>query len=213
MIFKDRLDAGRQLAKELIAFSDSKNVIVIGLARGGVILAAEIAAALHLPMDIIVVRKIGAPGNEELALGAICESGEGVFNESLVSFLGVSQEYLEKEVERQRILINERLALYRGHGCPLSVQDKTVILVDDGIATGASIRVAIQSLRSLRVKKLVLAVPVAAPDSLQKIEKEVDRVVCLYRPSFFESVGSFYEVFNQTTDAEIVTLAKRNYSN
>lgn len=213
MIFKDRLDAGRQLAKELIAFSDSKNVIVIGLARGGVILAAEIAAALHLPMDIIVVRKIGAPGNEELALGAICESGEGVFNESLVSFLGVSQEYLEKEVERQRTLIKERLALYRGHGCPLSVQDKTVILVDDGIATGASIRVAIQSLRSLGVKKLVLAVPVAAPDSLQKIEKEVDRVVCLYRPSFFESVGSFYEVFNQTTDAEIVTLAKRNYSN
>jgi putative phosphoribosyl transferase len=211
MIFKDRSDAGRQLAEELIAFCDCKDLIVIGLARGGVIVAAEIAAALHVPLNVIVVRKIGAPGNEELALGAISESGEGVFNESLVSLLGVSRDYLQREVDRQRALIKERLSLYRSHASPLDVQNKTVILVDDGIATGASMRVAIHSLRSSGVKTLVLAVPVAAPDSLQKIEKEVDQVVCLYSPSFFESVGSFYEVFDQTTDAEIITLARRNY--
>jgi putative phosphoribosyl transferase len=206
MLFNDRHDAGRQLAPLLSKYKDRKDVIVLGLARGGVVTAFEVASGLNVPLNVIVVRKVGAPGNEELALGAIAEQGAGIFNEQLIAVLGVSHEYLKKEVERQKKILKERLALYRGKSPPPVIEGKTVILVDDGIATGASMRVAIQSVRAAGAKKIILAVPVAAPDSLRKMEKEVDEVDCLSSPSFFEAVGQFYKAFAQTSDEEVMRL-------
>lgn len=206
MLFKDRRDAGIKLVSPLSHYKDHKDVIVLGLARGGMVTASEVALGLHVPLNVLVVRKIGAPGNEELALGAIAEHTEGIFNENLVGILGVSSDYLKKEVERQKKILNNRLELYRGKSPAPELKGKIVILVDDGIATGASMRVAIQSVRNAGAKKIVLAVPVAAPDSLSKIAQEVDEVVCLYTPVFFEAVGGFYRVFDQTSDEEVIHL-------
>lgn len=206
MLFKDRRDAGRQLVPKLEKYKGHKDVIVMGLARGGMVTAAEVAEGLDVPLNVVVVRKIGAPGNEELAVGAIAEHGEGIFNENLIDVLGVSREYLKREVERQREILKDRLELYRGKSPAPELKGKIVILVDDGIATGASIRVAIKSMREAKVKKIVLAVPVAAPDSLHKISQEVDETVCLYSPAFFEAVGEFYREFDQTSDDEVIRL-------
>jgi putative phosphoribosyl transferase len=206
MLFKNRRDAGKKLAVQLSKYKDSKNVIALGLARGGMVTASEVASALNVPLNVVVVRKIGAPNNEELALGAIAEHGEGIFNEHLLGILGVSPDYLKKEVERQKKILKERLSLYRGKSPAPDLKGKTVILVDDGIATGASMRIAIKSVRDAGAKKIVLAVPVAAPDSLDKIAKEVDEVVCLSSPVFFEAVGSFYQEFDQTSDEEVIHL-------
>ncbi|HEY5259043.1 MAG TPA: phosphoribosyltransferase [Rhabdochlamydiaceae bacterium] len=206
MAFKDRYDGGKQLVERLTKYKGDKDALVLGLARGGVITASAVAAGLHLPLNVVVVRKIGAPGEEELALGAIAETGEGIFNEHLISLLGVSSDYLKREIEKQKNIVKVRLSRYRSN-CPASeLKGKTVILVDDGIATGASMRVAIQWAKSEGAKKIVLAVPVAAPDSLKSMEKEVDEVVCLFSPVYFEAVGSFYKFFDQTEDAEIIRL-------
>jgi putative phosphoribosyl transferase len=209
MLFKDRQDAGRQLVPQLTKYKDQKDVLVLGLARGGMVVAYEVASGLNIPLNVVIVRKIGAPGHEELALGAIAEHGEGVFNEELIGILGVSQDDLKKEVERQKKILKSRLDLYRGNSPAPSIKGKTVILVDDGIATGASIRVAIKSVSDAGAKKIVLAVPVAAPDSMRKIQKEVDEVVCLSSPLFFEAVGGFYRAFEQTSDEEVVHLLSR----
>lgn len=210
MLFKDRRDAGRQLLPPLGKYKDQKDVIILGLARGGVVTAYEVASGLNAPLNVIVVRKIGAPSNEELALGAIAEHGEGIFNEQLIGILGVSPDFLKKAIEREKKILKERLDLYRGNSPELIIKGKTVILVDDGIATGASMRVAIQSVRDAGAKKIVLAVPVAAPDSLRKIAKEVDEVVCLSSPIFFEAVGAFYKAFEQTSDEEVIHLLARS---
>ncbi len=212
MLFNDRHDAGKQLAEQLKKYKDRKDVIVLGLTRGGVFTAFEIASGLKIPLNVVVVKKIGAPGNPELALGAIAELGNGVFNEHLIGLLGVSREYLASEVERQKMVVKERLDLYRGNMEAPEIRGKTVILVDDGIATGASMRAAIESVRAGKAKKIVLAVPVASPDSLQNIEKEVDEVVCLDTPVFFEAVGNCYRLFDQTTDEEIVRLLSKIHS-
>lgn len=206
MLFNDRSDAGRQLALQLKKYHSLQGVIVLGLTRGGVITASEIARSLHLPLNVVVVRKIGAPGNPELALGAVGEMGDGVFNEHLIGLLGVSREYLAVEVEKEKQIVKKRLALYRGDTQAPVLKEKVVILVDDGIATGASMRAAIKSVRSSGAQRVVLAVPVASPDSLKMIEREVDEVVCLASPASFEAVGSFYRVFDQTTDEEIMQI-------
>ncbi len=206
MLFQDRRDAGRQLVPSLCKYKGQTDVVVLGLARGGVVTAHEVASGLGAALNVVVVRKIGAPGNEELALGAIAEHSEGIFNEQLIGVLGVSQEHLKKEVGRQRKILNDRLELYRGSISAPSIKGKIVILVDDGIATGASMRVAIKSVRDAGAKKIVLAVPVAAPDSLRKMQKEVDEVVCLLSPVFFEAVGGFYKQFEQTSDQEVIHL-------
>jgi putative phosphoribosyl transferase len=206
MFFKDRRDAGRQLVPQLSKYKNCKDVIVLGLARGGVATAYEVASGLNVPLNVVVVRKIGAPGNEELAVGAIAEHGEGIFNEQLIRILGVSQDYLKKETERQKQILKSRLDRYRKNAQAPHLKEKTVILVDDGIATGASMRVAIKSVRDAGAKKIVLAVPVAAPDSLRKMQMEVDELVCLSSPAFFEAVGAFYGRFEQTSDEEVVRL-------
>ncbi len=208
MIFHDRHDAGIQLASKLQKYAKAKNTLVLGLARGGVVVAYEVAKALELPLNVIVVRKIGAPGNEELAVGAVTEKGEGTFNENLITILGVSSDYLKREVEKEKRLAGARGALYRGDSPPLEVKDKTLILVDDGIATGASVKAAIKSLKGESPHKIILAIPLAAPDSLRALQKEVDETVCLSTPSYFEAVGSFYKFFDQTSDQEIVSLLK-----
>jgi len=206
MFFQDRTDAGMQLAEKLQAYKGQKDALVIGLARGGVVTAAPIAKALHLPLNVLVVRKIGAPGNPELAIGAITQNGDGVWNEHLIASLGVSKQYIQQEVAKEMALAKKRVALYHKN-CPLiDVKGKTVLLVDDGIATGASMRAAIQSLRASSVKKIVLAIPVAAPDSLYEIQKTVDETVCLYHPPFFAAVGQFYRVFDQTSEEEIISI-------
>jgi len=204
MLFEDRRDAGKKLAKELSKYKGDAEVVVVGLARGGVVVAAEVAKSLSLPLDLVVIRKIRAPNNEELALGAIAEEGKGVMNDHLVSLLGVSKDYLRKEVEKERDILKKRKEVYlKGRTAP-ALEGKTVILVDDGIATGASMKVAIASMRGQRAGKVILAVPVAAPESIE--EMKVDEAVCLSVPVLFQAVGKFYKDFSPVMDEEIINL-------
>ncbi len=206
MLFKDRHDAGVQLSSLLQKYKGAKEAVVLGITRGGVPVAYEVAKALKLPLNVIVIRKIGAPGNEELAIGAINEKGEGVFNDNLIAILGVSSDYLKREIEKEKRIAAERLAFYRGSHPAFDVKGKTVILIDDGIATGASIKAAIKALRLEEPQKIVLAVPVAPSGSLKDLGKEVEEIISLSTPSFFESVGSSYKFFDQITDKEILRL-------
>ncbi len=208
MVFEDRKSAGRQLAEELSEYRNNRNAIVLGLPRGGVVVAYEIAKALNLPLDIIVPRKIGAPGNPEFAIGAIAEGGEGVFDQETISSYRISQEYIEKEVEKEKKEAERRLKLYRGNRPPLNLEKKTAILVDDGIATGATMEAAIQSIKSKGVEGIIVAAPTSAKDSLERIKAGVDKVICLDAPAFFGAVGAFYKSFPQTTDEEVIELMK-----
>lgn len=209
MIFQDRKDAGKQLAKKLAAFKDQKDTILLGLPRGGVIVADEVAQSLNLPLDLVVPRKIGAPMNEELALGAIAEDGEGVFDDWLIQALGVTPEYIQRTVAKEKQEAARRLQLYRGHRPPLSLKDKTVILVDDGIATGATMRAAIKSAKTMGAQRVIAAAPVIAPDTLAKIKSEADLIIYLDAPAFFGAVGAFYRQFEQTTDQEVIEIMNR----
>ncbi|MBS0621044.1 MAG: phosphoribosyltransferase [Verrucomicrobia bacterium] len=204
-LFQDRSDAGRQLSQALKEKSIDKGALVVGLARGGVIVAEVIAKELALSLDVMLVRKIGAPGNEELALGAIGEGGEGVFNRELISLLGVTPAALEEEVMRQKEILEKRLALYRGRKKKSDWKGKFVILVDDGIATGSSMQVAIHVLRGFGASKILLAVPVAAPDSLERLRPFVDEVICLFSPEGFHAVGAYYAQFDQVSDQEVIS--------
>jgi putative phosphoribosyl transferase len=206
MLFNDRRDAGVQLAAALEAYRKQPETMVIGLARGGVVVAHAVAEILSLPLDVVVIRKVGAPFNEELAIGAVDEEGNGFFNEDLIRSLGVTASQLESEVEQQKELAGRRSALYRKNRKSREVHGKTVIVVDDGIATGASMRAVLRSLRKKKPKKIVLAVPVAPPDSLESLSKEADETVCLCTPAAFRAVGQFYKSFEQTTDEEVVRL-------
>lgn len=206
MIFQNREDAGKKLAKELLTYKNKKDTIVIGLVRGGVVVAAHIAKELHLPLDVLIVRKIGAPNNPELALGAISEKGSGVFNERLITHLGVSKEYIQKEIEHQREIIKKRKQSFFKGKKPFPITDKNILLVDDGIATGASMKVAVESIRFQNAKKIVIATPVAAQDSLKELSSLVDEVVCLTQPVHFYAVGAFYRDFKQVSDEEVLQI-------
>ncbi len=206
MFFYDRKQAGEKLAQALLSFKGRTDAVVAGLARGGVVVAHALAKMLDLPLDVIVIRKIGAPHNEELALGAIDENGEGLFNQSIIEALGVSEAYLKEEVQRQRLAAKKRLEAY-GRGAN-AVKEKIVILVDDGMATGASMRAAIHSAKKKGAKKIIVAVPVAPPETVQEIEGDVDAVICLHKPVSFQAVSQFYEKFDQTGDEEVIALLK-----
>lgn len=206
MTFRNRTDAGRKLAAALERYRTTKDAVIIALPRGGVVVGAEVAKALSLPLDIVVPRKIGAPGNPEYAIGAITESGEPVWDRQSVSLTDASEEYLHKTVEREQKEAQRRLTTYRGDRPPRTLRGKTVILVDDGIATGLTMRAAIATIRSEGAARTVLAVPVAAADSLGQLRREVDDVVCLYAPQWFGAVGAFYDAFEQTSDEEVVAL-------
>lgn len=208
MIFKDRIEAGQKLALALEKYKRQKEVIILALPRGGVVVGFEVAKALDLPLDLVVPRKIGAPGNPEFAIGAITEDGEGIFNEEVIRDYGISKEYLDKIIEEEKKEAQRRLKIYRGERASLNLVGKTIILIDDGIATGLTMRAAIKSIKVKNPKKIVVAVPCGAKDSINQIKKEVDEVVCLDAPIFFGAVGAFYENFEQTTDEEVVNLMK-----
>jgi putative phosphoribosyl transferase len=208
MVYKDRKDAGKQLAEKLTPYRDKAEVIVLGLPRGGVTVAHEIAEALHCPLDILIVRKIGFPDNPELAVGAVSETGTVVFNEDIVSGYGVSRQYLERETTRQKEEIARRIALYRGGKGVPSLAGKTVILVDDGVATGATVKAAISTLKRERTAKLVVAVPVASQEAEREIAAMVDEWVCLQAPAGFMAVGNYYHDFTQVEDEDVVAMLK-----
>lgn len=183
---------------------------MLGVPRGGVIVAAEVAKDLKAPLDVIISRKIGAPFNPELAMGAVAPDGTVLYDERLMGVFGLKREALEEEVARQLEEIRRRERLYRGERKPPEYEGRTVIVIDDGIATGFTLRAALRSIGRHRPKKLVLAVPVAPPEVLAGLGGEVDEVVCLETPDEFYAVGQFYSDFSQTTDQEVVTALMHN---
>ena len=206
MHFRDRVEAGQLLARELSWLSDQKGVIVLGVPRGGVVVADEIAKALHAPLDVYITRKLGAPHNPELAIGALASDGTAFLDQDMILSLGVPDEFVQSEIARQRKEIGRRMAAYRGTRPEPDLHDKTVVLVDDGVATGATVLASLRAIRQRQPRQLVLAVPVGAPDSISSLQKEADRVVCLYSPEVFWAVGSFYSDFNQTSDQEVIQM-------
>lgn len=207
MVFKDRVDAGKKLAERLEKYK-GPDTIVFGIPRGGVVLAYEVAVALNAPLDVIIPRKIGAPGQPELAIGAI-GNDITVLEESTIRYLGVSQEYIQREIERQKQEIARRWKLYRDDKPFPDIKGKTVLLVDDGVATGNTTLAAIRALREREPGKLVLAVPVGPPETIERIRPEVDDLVVLETPEMFMAVGYWYEQFEQTSDEEVIALLHR----
>lgn len=206
MHFRDRHEAGQLLARELVTLRGRKDVIVLGVPRGGVVVAYEVARALGAPLDIYIARKIGAPQNPELAIGAVASDGTLVLDHDLIERIGVPANYVQEETARQRQEIKRRMAAYRGSRPPLDLRDKTVILVDDGVATGATTLASLRAIRTSQPARLILAVPVGPEDTIAVLSGEADQVICLYTPDLFWAVGAFYAVFDQTSDAEVVRL-------
>ena len=209
-VFADRAEAGRRLAEALRRFKDQRPV-VLALPRGGVPVAYEVAKALAAPLDLVLVRKIGAPFQPELAIGAVVDGArpELVINRDLVEDCGVPESYLEKERERQLGEIERRRQLYLAKRPRAPVADRTAIVIDDGIATGATMEAALRATRKARPRRLVLAVPVAPPDTIERLRPEVDEVVCLMMPAFLGAIGSFYRDFRQLEDDEVVRLLEQ----
>jgi putative phosphoribosyl transferase len=203
--FADRTSAGHALGRLLSSYR-GHNVIIIGLVRGGVVVARTIAKDLALPFDILVVKKIPSPQNSELALGAVAPDGVTYVNTDIVRRLDVSQEYIEGEVERLSGLIQEKSYLYRGKNQPRSIDRKTVLLVDDGIATGATMKAAVRWCRENHAKKIVVAIPVAPPETVSELKKNADCVVVIAQPQYFDAVGQFYEMFEQIEDKKVIEL-------
>lgn len=206
MLFQDRREAGQALARELASLRGTPDMIILGIPRGGVVVGHEIAQALDAPLDVFITRKIGAPHNAELAIGAVASDGTLTIDQQLVRRLGVGQDYIDEESERQKQEISRRLAEYRGDRPPPELTGKTVILVDDGVATGATTLVTIKAIQAQEPTELILAVPVGPRDSIESLRKEVDRLVCLHAPEIFWAVGAFYNVFDQTSDEEVKAL-------
>jgi putative phosphoribosyl transferase len=208
MLFNDRQEAGQRLAERL-TFLEGKDVIVLAVPRGGVVVAAEVAKALGAPLDVYITRKIGAPYNEELAIGAVAPDGSTVLDQGLISSLGVSSQYIEKETARQKAEIERRLKKYRGDAPPPRLAGRHVVLVDDGVATGATTLAALRALRQQKPQKLILAVPVGQPDSIQMLSAAADQVVCLATPEPFWAVGRFFIDWSQTSDEEVIALLRQ----
>lgn len=206
--FHDRTQAGRLLAAQLTAYANRDDVLVLGLPRGGVPVAYEVARALDAPLDVYVVRKLGAPGQEELALGAIASGGVRVLNQDVVRALRIDEASIDAIAAREQVELERREKLYRGDRQLPAVAQRTVILVDDGLATGATMRAAVQSLRQLGPRRLVVAVPTGAPETCADLEREVDELLCLITPEPFYGVGLWYDHFTQTPDAEVTRLLR-----
>ena len=208
-VFPNRAEAGRRLVERLTAYRGRDDVIVLGLPRGGVPVAYEVAQRLGLPLDVFVVRKLGVPGYEELAMGAIASGNVSVLNEDVMRALPNSEAILEMVIAQEKIELERREARYRQARPAPDLRGRVVILVDDGLATGATMRAAAAALRKQGVAKIVVAVPVGAPETCQELDAEVDEMICAFMPEFFYGVGQFYEDFSQTTDEEVrETLAR-----
>jgi len=216
MYFRDRHEAGQLLARELAFLKGKKDAIVLGIPRGGVVVAYEVAKALDLPLDVFIARKLGAPYNPELAIGAVASDGTVVVDENLIRSLGVSEKYVKEETERQKREIQRRLKAYRGERALPELKGKVVVLVDDGVATGATTLAAIRAIKASEPAEAILAVPVGPPDAIARLKEEADRVICLFTPTPFWAVGAFYLDFEQTSDEEVKRLLReramdRNY--
>jgi putative phosphoribosyl transferase len=203
LIFRDRKDAGQKLGAQLTRFRNNSNVVVLGLPRGGVPVAAEVARALATPLDIFVVRKLGVPQHEELAFGAIASGGVRVLDAAIVEELAIPDAALDAVIEREMKELDRRELVYRRGMPALDVKDRIVILVDDGIATGSSTRAALEALRKLGPSQIVVAVPVASPHAVRQLSKVADEIVCLSAPDDFAAVGQWYADFQSTTDEEV----------
>lgn len=211
MIFKNRQEAGKLLSHKLIPYKTKPDALILGLPRGGVIVAFEVAQALELPLDIICPQKIGAPFNAELALGAITDTGEGFFNRELIDELELPKEYLEESIMRAKNEAREKLQRYRKKKEPIELKDKIVIICDDGLATGATMKASILSVKNKQAKKIVVAVPVGPMDTLNEIHKMADEVICLHSPALFYGVGEFYSDFSQTSDQQVLDCLTNNW--
>lgn len=207
MIFKDRQDAGKQLAQKLLKYKD-ENPVIIALPRGGVVLGYEAAKTIGAPLDIIITRKLAAPHNPELGIGAIAPREIKIFDFEMITYLKISHEILDKIIEKETAEMQRREKLYRGDFSELDLTDKTVIIVDDGIATGVSDRAAVLSAKKMNPAKIVLAVPVCPLETAMKFRKEVDEFVCIHEPEDFYAVGAHYQNFKQITDEEVMNLLK-----
>ena len=207
--FRNRTDAGRQLAEKLAAYANRPDVLVLALPRGGVPVAFELARAFGAPLDVFLVRKLGVPGYEELAMGAVATGGVRVLNDEIVRGLGISEHEIDAVVARELRELSRRDRLYRGDRPPSDVAGRTVILVDDGLATGATMRAAVQALRQQQPGRIVAAVPIASPDTCQVLKAEADDVICAITPEPFFAVGHWYDDFTQTTDDEVRELLAR----
>ena len=206
--FADRRDAGRVLARFFLASEAARDVqdgIVLGLPRGGVPVAYEVAHALDLPLDVFVVRKLGVPGFGELAMGAITTDGTVAMNQAVIQEFGITQDAIDAVAQKEKLEIERRELAYRNGRPAVRIEGRTAILVDDGVATGASMLAAARALRR-NARKVIVAIPVAARGTCEKLRKEVDEVICACLPWQFNSVGSFYQNFEQTTDEEVRTL-------
>ena len=210
MHFQDRSDAGRRLAAELASFANQPGLRILALPRGGVPVAFEIARALHASLDVWVVRKLGVPGIPELALGAIAPGGIEIISTDIARRMRIPPHQIEAIAARERLELERREQAYRGSRPPIDVGGETVILVDDGLATGATMRAAIAALRRLEPARIIVAVPVAAASVAAQIAREADQIVCLWSPVDLDSVGQWYGDFSQTSDAEVSELLNRS---
>lgn len=205
-LFADRQDAGRKLAAKLSAYSGKPGLLVLALPRGGVPVAFEVARALSAPLDIFLVRKLGVPGHEELAMGAIASDDVIVLNDNVVEQLDISQEEIEMEAQRESLELKRREQLYRRGRPAYDLSDKNIIIVDDGLATGASMRAAATAVGKKNVKSFTIAVPVAAPETYEEFLRDFKNVICIATPRYFASVGNWYADFSQTSDKDVEQL-------
>jgi putative phosphoribosyl transferase len=209
MLFRDRTDAGRQLANELTAYAGRPDVLVLALPRGGVPVGYEVARALDAPLDVFLVRKLGLPGQEELAMGAVASGGVRVLNEEVVQGLGVPDWMIDDVARREQQELGRRERVYRGDRPAPDVRGRTVILVDDGLATGSTMRAAVAALRQQGPARVVVAVPLGAAETCAEFRGEADEAVCARTPQPFYAVGAWYDDFSQTTDEEVLDLLDR----
>src|SRR5713101_9523595 len=207
--FPNRAEAGRLLGLKLSKYAGRDDVIVLGLPRGGVPVAYEVAQALRVPLDVFIVRKLGVPGFEELAVGAIASGGVRVLNEDVARALPNADEIIESVTAKETAELQRREESYRDGRLAPELRDKTAILIDDGLATGATMRAAVKALRQRGAAKIVVAVPVGPPDTCHEIEEQADETICLNTPVFFQAVGQYYEDFSQTTDEDVRELLGR----
>jgi predicted phosphoribosyltransferase len=211
--FADRTEAGRLLAEKLGEYADRDDVIILGLPRGGVPVAYEVAKRLRASLDVFVVRKLGVPGFEELAAGAIASGGVRVLNEDVVRAIPHAEEAIEAVTTRETAELERREQLYRAGRPAPELRDRVVILIDDGLATGATMRAAVKALRESGAAKIIVAVPVGPPDTCREIEEQADETICLSTPAFFQAVGQYYEDFSQTSDEDVRELLSQAAQN
>lgn len=209
VLFEDRKEAGKMLAAKLEKFSDGE-VMVLAIPRGGVVIGYEIAKKIHAPMDIIVPRKLRAPYQPELAIGAITEDGNIILDEQIINSLNVSSDYIKIESQRQKFEIDRRLRVYKGESKIPDLTGLDVIVADDGVATGATMKAALISVRKRGAKSVILAIPVASLSALRMLEQEADKTISLFTPQHFYAIGQFYRNFEQTSDQDVKELLKKN---